>query len=87
MRIDGKNWERHRRGRHAVFLCPGMHLRDVRERCPYQIVQAEPGDPTQDEAVRAAAEKHWSENHAGSWGDHWRANVAGQLERTGLIGR
>ena len=79
MKIAGQEWERHRRGRHAVMLCPGRWLQDVRVRCPYSVVIAEPGHEVQEPMAVKAAEDHWNDNHAGGWGDQWRAANQGRV--------
>jgi hypothetical protein len=85
--LGGQPWQRHRRGRHAVLICPGRHVRNVGEPCPYQVVIAEPGHETQEEMAAKAAVDHWDQWHGGMWGDAWRQAAIGQLEGSGEIGK
>lgn len=85
--ISGRRWERHRRGAHAVLLCPGRRVINVNERCPYTVIIAEPGQPVQEEQAASAAAKHWTEYHEGSWNDEFRMMTHGErrLDTSGLI--
>lgn len=77
---EGKRWQRHRRGRHAVLVCPGLWMQDARQPCPYTVVIGSPGDEVHERLAAEAVEKHWTEIHAGMYGDAIRARVAGVLD-------
>lgn len=86
-KIAGRPWERHRRGAHAVLLCPGRRVLNVRERCPYTVIIAEPGQHVQEEQAAKAAAQHWEEYHEGTWSDEFRLTTHGErrLDTSGLI--
>ena len=84
---EGRRWERHRRGRHAVLICPGRWLQDPRQPCPYQVLIAEPGHEHQEPAAVEAAEKHWTEQHGGLWGETQLSRVAGVVDLSELKAR
>lgn len=83
----GKRWQRHRRGRHAVLICPGRWIQSPADPCPYTVVIAEPGHETQEAMAVEAAEKHWGEIHAGMWGDAQLARVGGVVDLSELAAR
>lgn len=83
-RTDGRQWQRHRRGRHAILLCPGRWVQNPAEACPYTVIIAEPGHEQQEVSAVEAAQKHWAEQHAGMWGDAQRAGIGGVLDLSEL---
>ena len=84
---DGRQWERHRRGKHAVLLCPGRWVQNPRERCPYTVIIAEPGHEVQEPQAALAAEKHWADVHGGMWGEAQLARVGGVVDLSELKAR
>lgn len=84
---EGRRWQRHRRGRHAVLICPGRWIQNPSEPCPYTVVISEPGHEHQEPAAVEAAGKHWTENHAGLWGDAQRAHTGGVVDLSELKAR
>lgn len=70
-----------------MLHCPGRWVQNPRVACPYTVVIAEPGHEHQEPAAVAAAEKHWTENHAGLWGDVQREHTGGIVDLSELKAR
>lgn len=81
---EGKRWQRHRRGRHAVLICPGRWVQNPAEPCPFTVVIAEPGHEQQEISAVEAAVKHWTEIHGGMWGDAQLSRVGGVVDLSEL---
>jgi hypothetical protein len=79
------HFERARRGRYAVLVCHGRRVNHPEQPCPYHVIIANPGHPTEEEQASAEASKHWQDFHEGMTGDLLRQIVKGQLERSGQI--
>lgn len=84
---EGRQWERHRRGRHAVLLCPGRWMQNPAERCPFTVIIADPGHDTAEASGQESAEKHWTEIHGGMWGEAQLSRVAGVVDLAELKDR